>query len=136
MTAIAGKDLKIYASPDNTTYTEVDGINSVDFKRMKELLDTSDFKGSSFVTRIQGLKDASASASGDYEPTDTLGAGEWESTYANDDTTWIGIAWNGITGHKVEVWVDDFSVKSTVKGKNEASISFKATGAVAAFTAP
>jgi predicted secreted protein len=129
--AVAGHTTLVQISADDVTYTSLDGCNSVELQRLKEVLETTDFAGGSYRERILGLSDSPVSVSGDYERADTASA-LLETVWGSGATAYVKIMWDGTNGHKVAIKVENFNISSSYDGKVEMSCSLVSTGAVSA----
>lgn len=128
--ALAGHPLAFSVSSDDSTYSEVDGINDANWDQVRDLLETTDFKDTSGAkTRIAGLSDGSIECSGDYESADT-GQALIRSSFASGATIYCKLLWNGSAGHKVACIVESWKNSVSFDGKVEFSASIKFNGAV------
>lgn len=122
---------KVEISPDNITYTEVDGINDASFETSRDVLETTDFKDTSGAkTRIVGLQECSVSMSGDYEDTDTNGQNIIRSFFLAGTSLYVGFKFDGVDGYKSQFLVSSFSITPTVDGKVEFEAEFVSIAAV------
>ena len=113
------------------TYTKIAGLNDASLQRIRDLLDTTNFKDANDAPvrkRIYGLKDRSLSLSGDLDLSDSNG--QVLLSDAIDDGTNVFIKYlpDGTNGWQVEFLVENFDMQSTPDGKNEFSCSLQATG--------
>jgi predicted secreted protein len=130
--ALAGHGLTLSISPDDSTYTELDGVNDFSFGPSRDMLETTDFKDTTGAkTRMAGLKDGTISISGDYESGDTAQA-QIFARYSDGAACWIRALWDGAAGHKVKTIVESFELKSTVDGKVEFTSTHQFNGVFSA----
>lgn len=132
MTTTAGKTTTVHVSSDDSTYYEIDGIDTGSLKAAYDLLDDTDFKDTSNAhTRIAGLSDGSISLSGNYE-TEANGQGTLRTNAASGAATYIKFLWNGSAGHKVKCLVSDYTIDASAPGKVTFSCNLTFNGAVSA----
>lgn len=129
-TAAHNAVLRIGASATPTD--DVDGANDATFNRLADLLDTTDFEDTSnFRTRIQGLKDANFSISGDYVAGDTAQTAV-RTAYNNGTTVFVRWLPDGTNGFELECHVESESLSGSVDGKAEFSWTLQGTGSISA----
>ena len=130
MAVLAAHPLAFSVSSDDSSYSEVDGINDASFDPVREVLETTDFKDTTGArTRMLGLFDTGIEVSGDYESADT-GQALIRSSFTSGATIYAKFLWNGSTGHKVACVVSAWSIKAGVDGKVEFSVTLQGTGAI------
>lgn len=132
--ALAGKSSKARVSTvagGAGAYNDVAGMKSISINQAGTNLDTSAM-AASFNARLQGLKDATYSLSGNWEPTDTNGQVVIRNAWLNDTTLWIQILPDGVAGFKQECKVSAFNIEIAVDGIASVSVELEGTGAVAA----
>lgn len=128
--ALKGKSVVVQVSTDDVTYSTVAEINDVDTPFEADNIDTTTF-GDSYIERIQGLKDASWSMSGFYDPTDTNGQVAIRSAWAGDTSLYAKVSYDGgSTTFKQQVKVASFGISASVDGAVEVSIDLEGTGTV------
>lgn len=131
--AIAGKKLEVQVSTNGTTFTAVKELKEASISQSGNNQDVSTFD-SDFVRRIQGLKDATYSLSGYYDPTDTAGQVAIRSAWLNDTALHVQILPTGATGasagFKQEVKVSSFEVSASADGSAEVSIELEGNGTI------
>ena len=125
--ATAGKDSTISASADNTTYTSIGGANTVSWSIDPDLLETTEF-GDDWKERIQGLKDWSATVSGDYKASDT-GQGHIEANVLSDTDLYVQFLIDGTNGFKGPAKAA-VNFDSDVQGKGTFSYTITGNGAL------
>jgi predicted secreted protein len=130
--AIAGKGTVItVATTTGGTYNTVAGLNDGSMSCEGDNQDISTF-GTNWIKRIQGLKDASYSLSGFYDPTDTNGQVRIFSAWLNDTALFVKFLADGTNGFKQEVKVSSFEMSSAVDGVVEVSIELEGTDTITA----
>lgn len=115
--------------------TEVCGIKSIDFGQNAELLDVTSFCDEQYRKRILGLRDATLSLSGDFNPTD---AGQAFIRANFDSGTDLFIAYYPVFtdtaatdfGFTAKFQVQDYNVTSAVDGLTEVSFTLMQAGDV------
>lgn len=128
--ALKGKSVQCKISIDDITYYTVAGINDVDSPFDADNIEVTVF-GDDFTKRIQGLKDASWSLSGFYEPTDTNGQVAIRTAWKNDTALYIEVSYDGgTTKFDQQVKVSGFNPSAGVDGAVEISIDLEGTGDV------
>lgn len=132
--ALAGKSSKARVSTvagGAGAYNDVTGMKSISMNQSGENLDVTTMTAS-YIARIQGLKDATYSLSGNWEPTDTNGQVAIRNAWLNDSELWVQILPDGSTGFKQQVRVSAFTIEIAVDGVASVSIELEGTGAIAA----
>lgn len=109
---------------------DVDGVQQAALNRVREELETTDFKGGADREYMLGLKGAEIPISGDYESADTP-YGRLETAHGDGSSVWVVLLWNGTAGHNVECKVPNLNIESSHDGKVTMSATLRATGAVA-----
>lgn len=131
--AMAGKNLRILvanvAAPTPADFVEVADLNDASMPSEADNQDISTF-GSDFVRRLQGLKDASYSLGGFYNPTDADGQMAIRSAWADDTPLHVRFLPDGATGFQQEVKVSSFEVSASADGVVELSIDLEGHDAV------
>lgn len=131
MAVLAGKNVVVAVSTNDSTYNTVAEINDMSMSFEGDNIDTTVF-GNAFISRIQGLKDGSYSLSGFYDPTDTNGQTVIRTAWLNDTALYARIYPNGTAGFKQQVRVASFEVSAGVDGAVEVSIDLEGTGTISA----
>ena len=127
--ALAAHPITFSVSADDSSYSEVDGINSASFEELRDVLETTDFMDTSGArTRILGLLDVPIECSGDYESADT-GQALIRTSLGSGATIYCRFLWNGSAGHKVACKAKSFKIDGERDGKVQFSASFVSTGA-------
>jgi len=130
--AIAGKSMAVrVATTAAGTYTSVAEIKEASMSHAGNNQDISTF-GSAWVLRLQGLKDATYSLSGFYNPTDTNGQVAIRNAWLNDTPLFVQFLPNGTNGFRQEVRVSSYEVSASADGAQEVSIELEGTGAIVA----
>lgn len=127
--ALAGKNVVVEVSTNDTLYNAVKEINDMSISASGDNIDITEF-GDDFINRLQGLKDCTFSLSGFYDPTDTTGQVVIQNAWLNDSILYVRIKPNGVAGFKQEVKVSTFEVSASVDGAVEVSIDLEGSGNV------
>lgn len=130
--AIAGKSLLVKVSTASAgTYTTVGQMNSASMSIAGSNLDITAF-GASYLSRIQGLKDATYDLSGFYMSTDSSGQTAVRAALVNDSALYAQFMIDGTTGNMFaqEVKVASYDVSASVDGVVELSIGLEGTGSI------
>jgi predicted secreted protein len=128
--ATAGKDTRVKVSTTSGgSFAAVAGIKSANMELAGNNIDVSKF-GDDFVSRIQGLKDATYSLDGQMDGTDTTGQNIVRSAYLNDTALFVQFLGDGTAGFQHEVKVAKYAESSAVDGVVEVSIDLEGTGAI------
>lgn len=132
--AFAGKGLVFGVSTSTATFTTVDELNSFSMSHSGSNVDISEFTVN-YVKRLQGLKDASYSVSGFYDPADTGGQVKIRSALVNDTTLYVQVLPDGTTtyGFQQEVKVAAFDIDASADGSVDVSIELEGTDAVTVY---
>lgn len=133
MSALAGKNFRTKVSPTAGgagVYTAVAGINSATMTQNAETVDISQFS-SSYIERLQGLKDASYDLAGHFEAGDTNGQNAIRTAFTSDSTLWVQFLPDGSAGFKQEVKVASVEIGAEVNGKVGVTYKLVGTGAIA-----
>lgn len=110
--ATAGKNLDVRVSTAATgTFNSVADLNEASISQSGNNQDVSTFD-SDWIRRIQGLKDASYSLSGFYNPTDAAGQTLLRTSWLNDTPLFVQSLPDGTTGFQQEVKVSTFEVSA------------------------
>lgn len=133
MAATAGKKLRVSVSTTLAgTYTALVGVKSASLKRGFTSIDVTTLTDSDAV-KIQGMRDASLSISGNFE-LDTTGQKLIRDAIQNGTQLFIKFQPDGGTtagiNSTVEVIPTDYSVSADATGEVAVSISLDCTGAV------
>lgn len=126
--ALKGKLMKIKASNDGTTWTDVLGLDNAQMGLGGENIDITEF-GDDWTRRIQGLKDNTFTLSGNYLPSDA-GQSMIRDALLNDTELHIQFLPDGTTGFQQEVKVASFQPSATARGKVEINIQLEGNGPV------
>lgn len=130
--AMAGKNTVVKVGTAATgTFNEVAGLNEASMSNQGDNQDISTF-GASFIKRLQGLKDASYSLKGFYEPGDTNGQVAIRNAWLNDTPLFVQFLPDGTTGFQQEVKVSKFEVSAAVDGVIEVSIELEGSDSITA----
>lgn len=119
------------ATTTGGTYNTVDGISGFKVSHKGNNIDIT-IIGADFIRRMQGLKDASYSLSGFYEPTDTNGQVRIHTAWLNNSALFIKVLPDGTNGFKQEVKVDSFDTDGEADGAQEVSIELSGSDAMTA----
>jgi predicted secreted protein len=128
--ATAGKNTLVQVSTATAgTYTTIASMNSQSGTFDGTALDVTAF-GAAWKSKVQGLKDAKYEVSGFWESTNTAGQTAVRTALVNDSTLFVQVLIDGTTVNyfKQEIKVTNYSVKSSVDGLVELSMSFEGTG--------
>lgn len=117
------------------TYTTVAQMKQAQLKFQGNNVDISKF-GDTFMSRLQGLKDASYSLNGFYDPTDTLGQLAIRGAWNADTVLWVKFLYDGTNGWKQQVVVNSFDVSAAVAGVQDLSIAVSSAGGAAPVAVP
>lgn len=133
--ASAGKNLVIQVSTaTGGTYTTVADITSASMSFAGENIDVTAFStaGTSYRSRIQGLKDVTWDLSGFLKSSDTNGQAAIRAALVNDTALFARILFDNTTTNyaQQEVKVASYDVSATVDGPVETSISLEGTGSL------
>lgn len=120
--ASAANTLKLYVKTTSPADVEADGINNVSGSLAREPLDTTDFSGGAFRTRIMGLKDIPLSFSGDSEFADAAQIALQTACNAGS-AVFVRVLYDGTNGFEAQYLVESIERDSSVDGKNEVSYS-------------
>ena len=126
--ATAGYLNTISASPDGTTWTVVNGLNSATFSPKDDVLDQTAFSGGSTAkSKFLGLEDGQVQLSGDFLPTD---AGQLiiRNARKNRSACYIKALFDGTHGYSVQGIAPSYNVKSAVAGKAEFDVTVEFNG--------
>lgn len=109
----------------------VDGVQESSFNRVREELETTDFKSGVARTYILGLSGAEIPFSGDYESADTP-YGRAETAFGDGSDLWVVWLPDGSAGWMFATKVTKLEIASKFDGKVTISGTLRMTGAVAA----
>lgn len=130
--AMAGKNLRILVAnvdaPTEADFVEVMDLNDASMPTESDNQDISTF-GSNYVRRLQGLKDATYSLGGFYDPTDA-GQMRIRTALVEDSPLHVRFLPDGTTGFQQEVKVSSFEVSASADGVVEVSIDLDGHDAV------
>ena len=130
--AISGKSMTIkVATAAAGTYTNVAEIKEASMSQAGNNQDVSTFDND-WVLRLQGLKDATYSLSGFYNPTDANGQVAIRNAWLNDTPLFVQFLPNGTAGFRQEVRVSSYEVSASADGAQEVSIELEGNGAIVA----
>lgn len=135
-----GLNTRVYVATDaiDGTYNEVLQINDVSHPMSASNEDVSTF-GTTFVERLQTIKDSTFSLSGFLDNTDTTGQIVIRDAMLNDTDLFFKVLYDGVSaskyGYAQQVVVSSFEISSAVDGVLEVSIELEGTGGVTAVTA-
>lgn len=113
-------------------FATVADINSASMSHAGNTNDVGAF-GITYMQRILGIKDASYSLSGFFNPTDTNGQKALVNAWYNNTEIWVGFLPDGVAGFKQQVRVTSIQVSASVDGVVDVQYSLTGTGAVATF---
>jgi predicted secreted protein len=126
--AIAGFNTTVaVATGAETTYFIIDGISSCDFSDGRDLLEITDFADDNLRRRIAGLRDISASLSGDVELADN-GYQLLAAAYNAGDRVYLRYLVDGTNGVMLPCLIESKDISSSVDGKVELSMSLQSEG--------
>lgn len=130
MAATAGKKalLKV-ATTQAGPYTTVKNVKASTPELDAQNLDISQL-GDDWISRIQGMKDAKVSASGQYDLADTTGQVVIVNAFLNDTPLYIQVLINGVNGFQMQVKVAKVSSSLSTSGEAQVSFDFEQTGGV------
>lgn len=126
--ALKGKDVKIQASTDGTTWTDVLGLDNASMGLGGENIDITEFQDA-WTKRLQGIKDNTFTLSGNYLPSDP-GQQMIRDALINDTALYIQFLPDGTAGFNQEVKVASFEPSAQVRGRVEVNIQCEGTGPV------
>jgi len=114
---------------------DIAGINSITFDPVADQLDVTDFDSACNREFIPGLRSATLTIAGDYEPTDTNGqavlvAASLAGTLLTSTTKPVFTV-DGTNGFTADAYVSGFSLNTAVEGKATVTYTLQLTGAVA-----
>jgi len=130
MAATAGRTLRVKVSPTAGgagVYTAVAGVESATFDQDGANVDVTTLTDAD-IARIQVMKDAKFTLSGNYE-VDTNGQGAIRAALSADSTLWFQFLPDGTTGFKKEVKVGKYSIGGSTKTQLTFSADLEGTGA-------
>jgi len=132
--ALPGYNVTVSVSTAATggTYSGFDGIMDFSLSDGRDVLETTDFAGTSLKTRIVGLRDLSASLSGQLEAADTAYA-KVKAAYNAGNPIGLQITRDGTNGLVMEMVVESIERSASVDGLVEVSISLQHSGGVDPF---
>ncbi len=119
------------ATTSGGTYNAVDGLTGYGMSRKGNPIDIT-LIGAEFIERMQGLKDASYSLSGFYEPADTTGQVVIEDAWMNNTDLFVKVLPDGTNGFRQQVVVDSFDTDGEADGGVELSIELSGAAAMVA----
>ena len=128
----AGYKTQVFLSADGVSYTEVDGIKSVQNSNERVELDTTDFKTAGILRdKLMGLRDGTFSLSGDFVAGD---AGQEIFLDACDSTAdnpplYIRVLWDGVAGVEAKITAASYSISAEVEGLVTLELSGSLNGA-------
>ena len=125
--ATAGKSSTIGASLAGTIFTTIGGANTVSFSIDPDLLEDTEFNDD-WKTRIQGLKDWSATISGDFVDADA-GQGLIDDNILSGAALYIQFLIDGTNGFKGPAMAA-VGFDSDVQGKGTFSYTITGNGAL------
>lgn len=130
MPATAGKKaLFKVATAAGGPYSTVQNIKSVSINIDAPSLDVTQL-GNDWIARIQGLRDAKISASGNYDQADTNGQSAILSAHLNDTPLFAQVLPNGVNGFQCQVKVTKFGPGSQTSSEAQVSIELEQTGGI------
>lgn len=130
--ALPAKDAVVsVATTSGGTYTQVDGLTSFGMSRKGSPIEIT-LIGAEFIERMNGLKDASYSLGGFYEPADTNGQVAIETAWMNGSDLFIKVLADGTNGFRQQVVVDTFDTDGEADGGVEMSIELSGAAAMVA----
>lgn len=133
MAGTAGKSAVVKVSTASAgTYTTVARINEVTMSHDGGTIDVTEFSsaGTSYRSRIQGLKDVTYALSGFWTSTDTNGQTAIRSAWTNDSALFVTFLPDGSTGWKQEIKVAGIEIGATVDGEISVTYNLEGTGAL------
>jgi predicted secreted protein len=108
------------------SYTTVAGIESASIELDGVNVDVTTLTDADIV-RIQAIKDAKVSMSGNYE-TDASGQGAIRAAFEANTALFVQILPNGVTGWKFECKVAKYGIAGSTKDKLSVSIDLEGSG--------
>jgi predicted secreted protein len=132
--ALAGKNYLMKVSTvagGAGAYNTVQGGMSGSMNSVAGMIDITTFQ-QSFVVQIQGLKDASYSFAGNWEPGDTTGQVALRNSWLNDTEIWVQHLPDGVNGFKQQIRVSSFSIGAEVNDKIGVTFEAQGTGVISA----
>lgn len=133
MAGTAGKSAVVKVSTATAgTYTTVVRINDVSMSHDGGTIDVTEFSsaGTSYRSRIQGLKDLTYTLSGFWTSTDTNGQSAIRSSWTNDSNLFLTFLPDGSTGWKQQVIVAGIDIGATVDGEISVTYNLEGNGAL------
>lgn len=110
-------------------YTTVKNLKQVSIDVNGALLDVSEL-GTDWMARIQGMRDAKITASGQYDLADTTGQVVIVNAMLNDSALYARVLINGLNGFQAQVKVAKVGSSASVSGEAQVSIELDQTGGV------
>jgi predicted secreted protein len=133
--ALAARNLVVRVrTSDNGAFHVVDDLKEASMSQSGNNQDVSTF-GSAWIRRIQGLKDATYSLSGFYNPSDADGQAALRAAWLGDAPITVQFLPDGTTGFQQSVRVSTYEVSASVDGVQEVSIELEGDGAISAVPA-
>lgn len=134
--ALAGKRFLVQVSTaSGGVYTSIGQMNNGTMSIAATNFDVTAF-GSSWLARLQGLKDVTYQFSGFFMTTDTNGQTAVRTSLINDSALFIRCLVDGTTGNmfQQEVKISAYDISAAVDGAVELSISAEGTDAITVYT--
>lgn len=128
MPAIAGYNIVLQTSPDDSTYTDIAGIKNFSAPQVADSLDTTAFNATQWREKIQGLKNCDGSMDGDWIYNDTA-QNTLATAYGDGSTAYIKVLFDGTHGFKVPVKVMSYERSPAIDGIVPVTFAFESTGA-------
>lgn len=129
--AVAGKKLLVQVSTaSGGTFTTIAEMNNASVAVNGENIDVTAF-GSSWRSRIQGLKDISLDVSGFYNSTDTNGQSAARNAMVNGTDLYARVLLDGTTSNYIQTqaFLGSYDISASVDGAVEVSMSIEGSGA-------
>lgn len=120
----------VYVRTDNTAPTSpdlLDGAKDCSIDRTRDDLDTTAFNDGDTRTRIMGLKDASGSISGDWEPSDAIQT-ILRTGFTNGTLVYVTVLNDGTNGFTYPMFVTQISEGGAVGDLVSADFSLVQSG--------
>jgi hypothetical protein len=106
----------------SATYSEADGVMSLDLDETTDLLDSTAFNDGRIRSRVAALADYSVSMEADFEPADTAYL-KLRAAYDAGNDFVIRVLYGGTTGYAFTVKASSIKTSASVEDKVKLSIS-------------
>jgi predicted secreted protein len=125
--ALKGKSAVVSVGADGIAWNVVSQLKTVDAPFAADNIDVTVF-GMDFKSKIQGLKDATYSLEGFYDPTDTTGQMFIKNAWLADTALYIKIVFGGTLGYSQQAKVTKIDINAAVDGAVTIKIDLDGTG--------